>query len=78
MPSLDWIGKKAVENHHKEVPYRLRLLKDTGYLTDSEFDSIHAEADERCRIIGSIRKTAKDKPAPQLKSMPPEPAIHNS
>ena len=23
MPTLDWIGKKAVENHHKEVPYRL-------------------------------------------------------
>ncbi len=23
MPVLDWIGKKAVENHHKEVPYRL-------------------------------------------------------
>ena len=23
MPTLDWIGKKAVENHHKVVPYRL-------------------------------------------------------
>lgn len=23
MPTLDWIGKKAVENHHKEVAYRL-------------------------------------------------------
>ncbi len=23
MPSLNWIGKEAVENHHKEVPYRL-------------------------------------------------------
>ena len=23
MPRLDWIGKKAVENHHDEVPYRL-------------------------------------------------------
>ncbi len=23
MPTLDWIGKKAVENHHHEVPYRL-------------------------------------------------------
>lgn len=23
MPTLDWIGKKAVENHHNEVPYRL-------------------------------------------------------
>jgi hypothetical protein len=23
MPTLDWIGKKAVLNHHREVPYRL-------------------------------------------------------
>jgi len=23
MPSLDWIGKKAVVNHHRDVPYRL-------------------------------------------------------
>lgn len=23
MPTLDWIGKKAVVNHHQEVPYRL-------------------------------------------------------
>jgi len=23
MPSLDWIGKSAVKNHHKEVPFRL-------------------------------------------------------
>jgi adenine-specific DNA-methyltransferase len=23
MPTLDWIGKKAVVNHHREVPYRL-------------------------------------------------------
>ena len=23
MPTLNWIGKEAVEKHHKEVPYRL-------------------------------------------------------
>ena len=23
MPTLDWIGKQAVVNHHKDVPYRL-------------------------------------------------------
>jgi len=23
MPTLDWIGKKAVVNHHREVPYNL-------------------------------------------------------
>jgi adenine-specific DNA-methyltransferase len=23
MPTLDWIGKNAVVNHHRDVPYRL-------------------------------------------------------
>ena len=23
LPTLDWIGKQAVANHHKDVPYRL-------------------------------------------------------
>ncbi|MEG8240279.1 hypothetical protein MKR66_18095 [Acinetobacter baumannii] len=23
MPTLNWIGKEAVEKHHKDVPYRL-------------------------------------------------------
>jgi len=23
MPTLDWIGKKAVVNHHREVPFHL-------------------------------------------------------
>src|SRR3990172_8628437 len=23
MPTLDWIGKKAVENHHLEIPFKL-------------------------------------------------------
>ena len=23
MPTLDWIGKRAVVNHHRELPYRL-------------------------------------------------------
>ncbi|MFA6567701.1 MAG: hypothetical protein WCS96_05765 [Victivallales bacterium] len=26
MPTLNWIGKKAVENHHRQVPFH--LLKD--------------------------------------------------
>lgn len=31
MPTLDWIGKKAVLNHHREVPFR--LLKCNGKLS---------------------------------------------
>jgi four helix bundle protein len=43
----------------RETTYWLRLLKDTGYLSDSEFESIHSEAEEICRIIGSISKSTK-------------------
>jgi hypothetical protein len=29
MPTLDWIGKSAVVEHHKEVPFRLlKCLED--------------------------------------------------
>jgi hypothetical protein len=31
MPTLNWIGKKAVENHHHKVPYH--LLKDVQELS---------------------------------------------
>lgn len=45
MPTLDWIGKKAVVNHHQEVPYH--LLRDVPNLgcgpTDS--DNLIVEGD---------------------------------
>ncbi len=28
MPTLNWIGKDAVVNHHKEVPFRLLKCND--------------------------------------------------
>lgn len=28
MPKLDWIGKKAVVNHHREVPFHLLRSND--------------------------------------------------
>src|SRR3989338_2138662 len=31
MPTLNWIGKKAVENHHRHVPFR--LLKEVPSLS---------------------------------------------
>ena len=31
MPTLDWFGKKAVLNHHQQVPYH--LLKDVTDLS---------------------------------------------
>ena len=37
MPSLDWIGKKAVVNHHKEVPFH--LLRCNAELSAGEPES---------------------------------------
>src|ERR1017187_5423250 len=37
MPTLDWIGKKAVLNHHREVPFR--LLKCDKALSVGDADS---------------------------------------
>ena len=34
MPTLNWIGKKAVENHHRQVPFH--LLKDVPELSVGE------------------------------------------
>ena len=31
MPTLDWIGKRAVLNHHREIPFH--LLKENGVLS---------------------------------------------
>jgi four helix bundle protein len=57
----DFLSKMSIAyKEARETSYWLRLLKDTGYLTQLEFDSIHAEADELCRIIGSIQKTTKE------------------
>ena len=34
MPTLNWIGRKAVENHHRQVPFH--LLKDAPELSVGE------------------------------------------
>ncbi|MCU7848952.1 MAG: site-specific DNA-methyltransferase [Candidatus Thiodiazotropha sp. (ex Lucinoma kastoroae)] len=45
MPTLDWIGKKAVVKHHKEVPYR--LLEPVKKLShgDPESDNLIVQGD---------------------------------
>lgn len=47
MPTLDWIGKKKVVNHHLDVPFRVLEKKYTysadGKKTDSENMIIHGD-----------------------------------
>ena len=42
-----------------ETKYWLNLLKDTEFITENEFNSIHKEADEIGRILFSILKTTR-------------------
>jgi four helix bundle protein len=44
----------------RETSYWLRLLRDTDYLSQAEFESMHADAQELCRILGTIQKTLKE------------------
>jgi len=37
MPTLNWIGREAVINHHNEVPYR--LLRSNGDLSAGDPDA---------------------------------------
>lgn len=56
----DFISKMSIAyKEARETCYWLRLLKDTEYLTQTEFDSIHADAEELCRLIASIQKSSK-------------------
>jgi four helix bundle protein len=56
----DFVSKMSVAYEEaRETSYWLRLLKDTDYLTPSQFTNIHADAEELYRIIASILKSSK-------------------
>ena len=63
----DFIAKVTVS--HKEIRetiYWLRILKDTDYLTATEFTSINNDALEVANIIGAILKTTKTKSTKEI------------
>ena len=58
----DFVSKIAIAyKEARESSYWLRLLKDTGYLSEDEFVSIHSDSEELCRLLAAIQKTAKDR-----------------
>lgn len=45
MPTLEWIGKDKVVNHHRHVPFRVlerQYSYDAGGKHDAEPPSVHA------------------------------------
>lgn len=45
MPTLDWIGKKAVLNHHREVPFRLLKTDATLSVGDPDCGNLLVQGD---------------------------------
>ena len=45
MPVLDWIGKKAVVNHHREVPYRLLYCDKVKSAGDADAGNLIVQGD---------------------------------
>jgi four helix bundle protein len=60
--SKDFIHKLGISQKEcDETIYWLELLKETDYLTDTEFESIHNEAIELLKMIRSAIITLKKK-----------------
>ena len=58
----DFLNKMNVAlKEANETEYWLMLLKDSKYLSEREFDSIHENCDELIRLLVSIVKTLKSK-----------------
>ncbi len=45
MPTLDWIGKKAVVDHHREVPYRLLRCDEELSAGDADSGNLLVQGD---------------------------------
>ena len=58
----DFLNKMNIAlKEANETEYWLMLLKDSRYLSEKEFDSIHKDCDELIRLLVSIVKTTKEK-----------------
>lgn len=59
----DFLSKNVIAlKEANETEYWLRLLHETGYLTDRMFDSIYPECVELIKILTSIVNSTKAKP----------------
>lgn len=45
MPTLEWIGKKAVLNHHRQVPYHLLHNEDNLSVGDPDCGNLLVQGD---------------------------------
>jgi len=56
----DFLTKMYVAfKESSETKYWLKLLRNTGYLSEKEYDSMKADNDELLKLLTSTTKTAK-------------------
>ncbi len=57
----DFLAKTYIAlKEASETLYWLELLKETGYLTDDQYKSIAADAEELRKMLSAITKTTKE------------------
>ena len=57
----DFTAKMSIAlKEASETDYWLELLRDTGYLSDGEYDSINRDCIELAKMLTSIVKTSRD------------------
>lgn len=57
----DFVAKLNIAyKEARETSYWLRLLKDSGYLNEDAFDSIHTDCTELRRLLYSIIKSTRE------------------
>jgi four helix bundle protein len=58
----DFLHKLTISyKEARETIYWLKLLHATQYLTDKEFESLHKDAEEICKILAKIQLTLKSR-----------------
>lgn len=58
----DFLNKLTISyKEARESMYWLKLLKATDYISESEFQSLFADAEEICKILGKIQTTLKNR-----------------
>ncbi len=58
----DFQSKMAIAyKEARETHYWIRLLRDSGYLTDNDAETILSDCEELMKIPGSIQKTMKNR-----------------
>ena len=58
----DFLSKLSISyKESRETIYWLKLLKETEYISKNEFESMHHEAEEICKILAKIIISLKNK-----------------